>query len=117
VTTSCLRAAVCLVYSWVALYTWGLPDDVRRRRREELAADVQAQIADAHNHGQHPTLTACSLISRTLRGVPHDLQWRSSITNRRHRWTLPARVMRSIIMAGSFAVGFDLHLLVILSQR
>jgi hypothetical protein len=55
---------------WVRLYTRGLRADVAERRREELAADLDAHLAQRG--------TAREIVSRTLRGLAADLAWRGS---------------------------------------
>jgi len=55
---------------WAERYTRGLPDDVRERRRDEIASDVFEQ--------RHMTSDerATSLSWRTVRGIPADVAWR-----------------------------------------
>jgi hypothetical protein len=64
-----------LVRGWVALYTLGLPDALRARRRGELAADLAEEAADAVRRA---TLTGLAgrRVVRLVMGVPSDLAWR-----------------------------------------
>jgi len=55
---------------WADRYTRGLPDDVRERRRDELASDVFEQL---HLAGGEPR---SSVTWRTVRGIPADVAWR-----------------------------------------
>jgi hypothetical protein len=64
-----------VVRGWVAVYTLGLPRAMRARRRDEIAADLADERADAIRRGRQR-----ELFSRRLRllvaGVPDDLVWR-----------------------------------------
>jgi hypothetical protein len=55
---------------WADRYTRGLADEVRDRRRDEIACDVFEQL-HAASDGRR-----ASVAWRTLRGVPSDLSWR-----------------------------------------
>lgn len=58
------------VLAWVRLYTRGLDTPTAARRREEVAADLQAHVADG--------AAAREVLSRALRGLAADLAWRRS---------------------------------------
>jgi hypothetical protein len=64
-----------VVRGWVAVYTLGLPKTMRARRRDEIAADLADERADAIRRGRQR-----ELFSRRLRlliaGIPDDLVWR-----------------------------------------
>jgi hypothetical protein len=74
------RLARRIAISWSALYTAGLPEEPRERRRAEVSADVDAHLADGRERWERPTRTALAVLARSLRGVVHDLVWRSQVT-------------------------------------
>jgi hypothetical protein len=55
---------------WADRYTRGLSDEVRERRRDEIASDVFEQL---HMASGEPF---SSLTWRTVRGIPADVAWR-----------------------------------------
>ena len=63
-----------LVRRWVALYTHGLPVDVRDARREEIAADLWSQAHDAAR--VDPSAPADDVLGRLLFGLWADITWR-----------------------------------------
>jgi hypothetical protein len=64
-----------LVRRWVALYTIGLPDGLRTRRRDELVADLAEETADAVRRATLPGLAGRRVV-RLITGIPADLSWR-----------------------------------------
>jgi hypothetical protein len=64
-----------LVRGWVALYTLGLPDALRARRRGELAADLAEEAADAVRRAALTGLAGRRFV-RLIMGMPADLAWR-----------------------------------------
>jgi hypothetical protein len=64
-----------VVDGWVAAYTLGLPAAMRRRRREELAAHLADERADAIRRGELHALRRRRLV-RWLAGIPDDILWR-----------------------------------------
>jgi hypothetical protein len=66
------------VARWVRLYTRGLPAPVADRRREEIAADLQDQIAHARARQVPDGRIALEVLARALRGVAADVAWRRS---------------------------------------
>ena len=62
---------VFIVRRWVALYTRGLPVDVRDRRLLELESDVWEHLHDADELNARR-----AMFGRFLRGVPADVWWR-----------------------------------------
>jgi hypothetical protein len=64
-----------VIDGWVAAYTLGLPGPMRARRREELAAHLADERADAIRRGELHALRRRRLI-RWLLGMPDDLAWR-----------------------------------------
>ncbi len=67
-----LKIARHLVQGWTWLYTLGLPREVRDRRREEIAADVEAQCQD---RDYAPKEIATQLLVRVIFGMPADVVW------------------------------------------
>jgi hypothetical protein len=65
-----------VVNGWVAIYTLGLPEAIRTRRREEVAADLREEALDAVRHGRARGLVRQRL-RRWLVGIPDDLAWRA----------------------------------------
>jgi hypothetical protein len=55
---------------WTDRYTRGLSDEVRERRRGEIASDVFEQLHTASDERDS------SLTWRTMRGIPADVAWR-----------------------------------------
>jgi hypothetical protein len=55
---------------WTDRYTRGLADEVRERRRNEIASDVFEQLHAASDE------RSSSLTWRTVRGIPADVAWR-----------------------------------------
>jgi hypothetical protein len=70
------RRVAGLVALWVRLYTRNLPDEVARRRVEEIAADVEEHIAHERAAGVGERRIALGIASRMLRGVAADAAWR-----------------------------------------
>ena len=62
---------VALVRRWAALYTRGLPADVRDRRLLELESDVWEHLHDADERNVRR-----AVFGRFLRGIPADVWWR-----------------------------------------
>jgi hypothetical protein len=60
-----------LTERWVRLYTAGLPEQVRRDRRAELASDVFEQLAAGGGRR--------AVVGRTVRGAVDDLIWRREV--------------------------------------
>ncbi len=64
-----------MVRGWVATYTFGLPVEMRRRRRDEVAADLADEALDAVRRREQGTLIRRRM-TRLVRGIPADLAWR-----------------------------------------
>lgn len=67
-----------LVLAWARHYTRGLPDEVARRRIDELRSDCHEQRCWGSEIGASPAAVATSMVARTLAGIPADLQWRTT---------------------------------------
>jgi hypothetical protein len=61
---------------WVALYTRGLPGEVRDARRAELRSDLWEHLRDATGDGHGRLRWSVQVAGRVLRGMPDDLWWR-----------------------------------------
>jgi cytochrome b6-f complex iron-sulfur subunit len=73
------RLSLALLRGWTALYTWALPAEQRRQRRDLVEADAWDQIDEAARGNESPVITATALLLRLLRGVPDDVTWRLSV--------------------------------------
>ncbi|HEX6030570.1 MAG TPA: hypothetical protein VFY90_03995 [Tepidiformaceae bacterium] len=61
---------------WVLLYTAGLTDEQKVRRRDEVRSDMDDQIQWFRGQGQPAAAINRSIASRTARGVVADALWR-----------------------------------------
>jgi hypothetical protein len=64
------------VRSWVALYTRGLPADVRHDRSDEIESDLWSQLAESAESRQRDEGVGKEILARLLLGVPADITWR-----------------------------------------
>jgi hypothetical protein len=65
-----------LVRRWVAVYTRGLPADVRQDRRDEIADDLWCQRIEAGESGRGDGPVSGEILARLLLGIPADVGWR-----------------------------------------
>jgi hypothetical protein len=65
-----------IVRGWVASYTSGLPDDVRRERADEIESDLWSQDEDARASGRSDRSIAGERVTRLVLGIPADIAWR-----------------------------------------
>jgi hypothetical protein len=65
-----------LVRGWVALYTRGLPADVRMNRSDEIESDLWSHAEDAGSSGETDSALAKAILTRWVLGVGADLAWR-----------------------------------------
>jgi hypothetical protein len=100
-----------LVRGWVALYTLGLPDGVRARRRGKLAADLAEEAADAVRRATLAGLAGRRLL-RLVMGMPADLAWRlldapaMAAELREHRpWVPPTRWILGLLAIAAIGTG------------
>jgi hypothetical protein len=70
------EAVARLVAHWVRAYTRGLPPLIAARRVEEIEADIDEHIAHARGAGRPPAGIALDVLSRMIRGLPADIEWR-----------------------------------------
>jgi len=71
-----LALAVALTRSWTALYTRGLPPDLRSRRRDEIESDLWEQRRLDDFERTPAADTAVEVLLRLVLGAPADLIWR-----------------------------------------
>jgi len=69
------KRSAALVRRWVALYTRGLPADVRRDRRDEIEDDLWSQLSDKEN-AERAAATRRDVLARLVLGIPDDITWR-----------------------------------------
>ena len=99
-----MALAVGMTRSWVALYTSGLPPELRDARRAEIDSDLweHRQIAELTEEPQGET--ALQLLARLVLGVPSDLMWRlesgHSVRNERSISMNESGAMRSLVAVG-----------------
>lgn len=62
--------------AWTALYTRGLPAEVRGDRREEIDCDLWEHQRLADHEREPMTGTAVVMLLRLIMGVPADIFWR-----------------------------------------
>lgn len=86
------QRSAALVRRWVALYTLGLPPEIKQRRRDEIDDDLWCQTQEAAASNRADRTVAGEILARLVFGVPADVSWR--IEQRRHG-SSPARSGRS----------------------
>jgi hypothetical protein len=64
------------VEGWVALYTRGLPGEVRDARRAELRSDLWEHLRQASGDGHGRLRRSVQVGGRVVRGMADDLWWR-----------------------------------------
>ena len=73
-----LHMAFQLPIWWTRAYTFGLPLELREARRDEIASDLYEQFDQ--EAAVRPRLSlAVDVAWAVVRGVPHDLMWRSGL--------------------------------------
>lgn len=102
-------AVAChLATHWTALYTRNLPDDLRGRRRGEIASDLWEHEQAALAAGERPVAVATDILLRVVRGMAADVVWRwSTLRGRGAGSALPGRLVdmvNRIVIAASVAV-------------
>ncbi len=71
-----LSLAIAPTRAWTALYTRGLPSDVRGERRDEIDCDLWEHQRLADFEREPVTDTAAAILLRLIMGVPADMTWR-----------------------------------------
>ncbi len=69
--TTATHLVVLMVRVWTRVYTFGLPEDNRVRREQEIESDLWESLND-----QHAPVGPSALLTRLIIGVPDDLGWR-----------------------------------------
>ena len=70
-----LRWAGRFTRSWTRVYTTGLPRQVARERRDEIASDLWEHAIDAETVGSSAQATATQIVGRSVLGMPADIAW------------------------------------------
>jgi hypothetical protein len=65
-----------IVHRWVALYTRGLPVDVRLARIDEIDSDLWSQHDEARSTGRSERSLTGEILVRMVLGIVADLAWR-----------------------------------------
>ena len=71
-----LPMAERIVNWWVALYTLGLPNELRQIRTDEIKSDVWEQKSYLTDAGYAPKAIAPHILLRWILGIGGDLLWR-----------------------------------------
>ena len=112
--SAAIALAVGMTRSWVALYTLGLPRELRDGRRAEIDCDLWEQRELAGYTGEPPLGTAAEIVARAVLGMLSDITWRAQAG-------LSARPDRSLkmnepaYMRGLVAAGVVVALLLVVS--
>lgn len=69
------RPVAWLVRTWTRCYTWGLPTDIRNRRRAEIDSALWEERH--HSPSATPSFASASAALRLVLGIPADLAWRA----------------------------------------
>ena len=101
---------------WVALYTWGLPLELRASRRAEIESDLWEQEHDARFTECDPDRHTWQVLGRWLFGICTDLSWRwetgMARTNDVHMPDIEKRLLAAAVlwiaigMVGGMAEAF-----------
>jgi hypothetical protein len=109
-----------LARAWARLYTRGLPDVLRDRRRAEIACDLWEQRHEPGSRSRAPFARAADVLGRVLRGVPSDIAWRIEhrarggvaqrlrtvgAGARAHSWTVFPALVALIYVTGAAKAG------------
>jgi hypothetical protein len=65
-----------LLRGWVALYTRGLPAEVRVDRSDEVESDLWCQLEDAAATARSDASLAVEVVGRLVLGIRADIAWR-----------------------------------------
>jgi NADH:ubiquinone oxidoreductase subunit len=87
---------------WLNTYTRGVSFQVASGRRDEIASDLYEQRAEAASRGERRSVTATSIVARTIGGVAADLSWRT-------RQREGARRRTTTVTAGAVPVDSGEH--------
>ena len=67
--TTATHIVVLMVRVWTRVYTFGLPEDNRVRREQEIESDLWESLND-----EHAPVRPWALLARLIIGVPDDLR-------------------------------------------
>ena len=70
------RRCAALVRRWVALYTLGLPPEIKQGRRDEIDDDLWCQAQEAAESSRPDRSLGGEILARLAFGVPADVSWR-----------------------------------------
>lgn len=70
------QRSAALVRRWVALYTAGLPPEIKQGRRDEIEDDLWCQAQDAAAASRADRSLGGEILARLVFGVPADVSWR-----------------------------------------
>jgi hypothetical protein len=93
-----------LVRRWVALYTRGLPADIRDARREEIAADLWSQAQDAERIDGSTGAPSDEVLGRLLFGLWADVTWRLEQRHRHRTRQLPRTLSTGTRILAALAI-------------
>lgn len=71
-----LALATGLTRAWTRLYTAGLPDPLRGRRRAEIESDLCDLAGEVRGGRTSETAAALQVLARCVFGVADDVAWR-----------------------------------------
>jgi hypothetical protein len=109
-----LALSVGVARSWVALYTFRLPLEIREGRRGEIDSDLWEQQWLAARRGNPAFGTAIEVLARMLLGVISDITWRAQ-AGASSRAERSVNVTESWYMRGPLAVGVVVAILTVLA--
>jgi len=109
-----LALSVGMTRSWVALYTLGVPLDIREARRSEIDSDLWEHQWLASRCGDPAFGTAIEVLARMLIGIISDITWRAQ-TGLSTRAERSVNVTESWYMRGPLAVGVVVAILTVLA--
>jgi hypothetical protein len=100
--------------SWVALYTLGLPRELRVARRLEIDSDLWEQQWLASRRGDPAFGTAIEVLTRMLLGIISDISWRTQAgASARPDWS--KRMNNALSIRVALPIGVTMVLLAVLA--
>ena len=102
-----VRAAQDLERRWAAIYTAGLPDEARKRRRAEIDSDLYEHQQDALTTTGATTALAADVFGRFLLGLPADVSWRLGLLRTSGRASVaPVAAVSFALFVAAISVAF-----------